>query len=117
MSFGTPDPYYQPEHFGLTKIEEIDDPGSCYSFEMFVLWRHQDGRLFYAIDSGCSCPSPFEGYTSLDDLTELTDGTWGMFADSLVAWCRYNDEGAFADQTKLARHEMYQAAVKALAAA
>jgi hypothetical protein len=36
---------------------------------MLVLWRHLDtGKLFWATDSGCSCPTPFEGYyfTSVD---------------------------------------------------
>ena len=40
----------------------------------FVVWKHKDGRVFWAHDSGCSCPSPFEDYNNLSDLTELTEG-------------------------------------------
>ena len=70
MSWGTPDVYYQPEHFGLTVVKEID-AGEAYEFDLYLLWKHEDGRFFYASDSGCSCPSPFEDYTSLEDLTEV----------------------------------------------
>ena len=52
-------PYYNPEKRGLTIVAEGDDPDASYSFDMFVVWT--DGEsLFYAQDSGCSCPSPFE---------------------------------------------------------
>jgi hypothetical protein len=39
-------------------------------FDYRVIWRHADGTLYTARDSGCSCPSPFEDYTSLSDLEE-----------------------------------------------
>lgn len=114
MSYNTPDVYYQPDKFGLTVVHEIDDPNASYSFDMLVLWRHADGRLFYASDAGCSCPSPFEDYTSLDDLTELTDDSFAAFEGALATWCSWqkNDE-----ETALRRHEMYMAAAKALGGA
>ena len=71
MGYNNPDPYYQPEKFGLTPIGELDASES-YEFNIVAVWQHTDGRFFVGSDSGCSCPSPFEDFTSLDDLTELT---------------------------------------------
>lgn len=70
MGYNNPDLYYQPEAFGLTPIGELNDPEASYSFYDFIVWKHEDGRIFYASDSGCSCPSPFEDYTSLDKADE-----------------------------------------------
>lgn len=57
--------YGQPEDFGL-------DDG--YGFDYRIVWRHRgSGKLYTARDAGCSCPSPFEDYTKLEDLDELTD--------------------------------------------
>lgn len=51
--------YDNPEKFGLKLIGVVDIAGS-YEFDMFAVWK--DGRKFcYAQDSGCSCPTPFEG--------------------------------------------------------
>lgn len=64
--------YYDPEYFGLEIFEEINDDHESYSFDDFVIWkRKEDGKLFYASDSGCSCPSPFEDI-GLQDLTPVT---------------------------------------------
>lgn len=107
MGWGTPDVYYQPEHFGLTIVGSISDPDADWSFDEFVVWQHSDGRLFYGSDSGCSCPSPFEDFHSLEDLTEITDETWDAFVTDAKAHC-YHDrltEGQknelAADQTEL----------------
>lgn len=62
--------YYEPERYGLTVLHEHDPPLS-YEFHMLVLWVHKSGKLLMASDSGCSCPSPFEDYTSLRDLTPV----------------------------------------------
>lgn len=84
MSYGSPDVYYQPEHFKLTQVGMISDPEADWSFDDFVVWQHEDGRLFYASDAGCSCPSPFESYTSLGDLTPITDSTYDQFYSDLM---------------------------------
>jgi len=56
------DIYYYPEKSGLEIVGEVDF-GECYEFDKFVVWREKDtGRLGYAQDCGCSCPSPFEDY-------------------------------------------------------
>ena len=59
-----------PELCGLTLIACEDIAGS-WEFDMFAIWTN--GRsLFWATDSGCSCPMPFEDYNSAEDLTRAT---------------------------------------------
>lgn len=70
MGWNTPDVYYNPEKFGLTKIAELDFSSGSYEFNITAVFT-QDGvtdRFFWASDSGCSCPSPFENYTSIESL-------------------------------------------------
>lgn len=54
-------PYYDSEKLGLV-MESWDEPNMSYEFNTFCLWATQDGRVFRASDSGCSCPTPFQGY-------------------------------------------------------
>lgn len=68
MSWYDPDVYYQPEKFGLKPVAEVDYSDGCYQFDIRIVWRHEDGTLYTMRDSGCSCPSPFEEYTSLESL-------------------------------------------------
>ncbi len=72
MSYSTPDVYYQAEQFGLTQLGEIEWAEPDYSFDIGVVWIDEAGDLFYGQDSGCSCPSPFEDFTSKDHLDKLT---------------------------------------------
>jgi hypothetical protein len=45
-----------------------------------VVWKRlSDGQLLYGTDSGCSCPSPFEGQ-GVDDLAEFS---WTAIEDIL----------------------------------
>jgi hypothetical protein len=66
------DPYYNPEKHGLEIVGECDWSSGSYEFDLAVIWRDKDGQLYYAEDSGCSCPSPFEGIRSIDDLEKVT---------------------------------------------
>ena len=69
MGYGTPDIYYQPEEFGLELIGTYSHPDLSWEFEMVIVLRHKEtGDLYWAQDSGCSCPSPFEDFTSFADL-------------------------------------------------
>jgi hypothetical protein len=73
MAWGNPDVYYQPEKFDLVPLGQIDMHEPNYDFDIVAVWRHAPtGELYWARDSGCSCPSPFEDYTSLDKLTKLS---------------------------------------------
>lgn len=54
----------------LTFIEDVDLDDRNYSFDLLRLYvRPVDGAVLYATDSGCSCPSPFDG-TAVSDLKE-----------------------------------------------
>ena len=55
--------YYNPEALGYEIVEVIDLDDEAWQFYMLVVWRDPDGNLVYQIDSGCSCPSPFEDMT------------------------------------------------------
>lgn len=100
--------YYFPEAYGLEVVAELTDPHASYSFDTVVIWRQEHtGRLLYAYDSGCSCPSPFE-YASLQTLHELND------LDSLMLlvgdnWCAYERERYDgADEYTLTRADEYE---------
>ncbi len=85
------DVYYNPEKFGLEKVGEVDDPGACYSFDIFAVWRAADGTLYWGQDSGCSCPSPFEDVRGLED---LETGGSNEAAAAALEWAEsFNPEG------------------------
>jgi hypothetical protein len=68
--------YYNPEDHGLEIVAEIDFADS-YDFDKIVVWKSKDeNKFFWAQDSGCSCPSPFEDYHSVDALEVLNDHTF-----------------------------------------
>lgn len=84
------DVYNTPENFDLTVLGGLGDPEASYSFNYLMVWEHKDGRIFYASDSGCSCPSPFEDYTKLEDLGDpVTDDNFQEFQDAVMAHCNY----------------------------
>lgn len=84
MGYGEQNAYYNPEKFGLTELGMIDVGGS-YEFDMFIAWIDEDGQLYYAEDSGCSCPSPFEDYTTLES---LSSGSKQQVVDALHRWAK-----------------------------
>lgn len=76
--------YYSPEQFGLTTVGEVERRGG-YEFDTFVVWQaNSDGRLWWAADSGCSCPVPFEGVSFADGLTEVH--TFQELIDAINTW-------------------------------
>lgn len=68
MGWGEGDVYYSPENFGLKTVGELDFSDGCYNFDTTCIWTNDKGELYWADDAGCSCPSPFEGYTSVESL-------------------------------------------------
>lgn len=98
MGWYDKDLYTDPEHFGLEVIWELNDPNASYSFDIFVVWKHTEtGKIYWAEDAGCSCPSPFEDYTSLDHATEVISMHDFMdevaeYFNSLAPW-NYDPEG------------------------
>lgn len=64
--------YYQPEKFGLKVLAEMEFGEPNYSFDTRVLWLHEEsGVLYTARDSGCSCPTPFELFDSIEKLERV----------------------------------------------
>lgn len=68
MGWNDNDVYYNPEAFGLTAVGVLDFSSGSYEFDYTAVWVDDNKVLYWADDSGCSCPSPFENYTSKDDL-------------------------------------------------
>jgi len=65
-------PYSHPELFGMETVAVIQWGEASYYFDLTaVLRRLSDGTLWYASDSGCSCPSPFEDVFTWERLFNL----------------------------------------------
>ena len=71
--------YYNPEKFGLRPVGEAEFSSGGYEFDTTVVWQDvETGALYYADDSGCSCPSPFEAdsratITRIERMQDLID--------------------------------------------
>lgn len=60
-------PYYdtndKPNEVGLVKLGELDEADLFYEYNTLLVVKHEPtGRIFYATNSGCSCPTPFGDY-------------------------------------------------------
>jgi hypothetical protein len=80
-------PYYNPEAMGLEPIAELDED-EAYQFHIVAAWlgtitetfkgiRSTTYKIFWAADSGCSCPSPFEDYKTIQDLSYYDGSNMG----------------------------------------
>lgn len=64
--------YYNPENLGLELVAEFELSEPNYSFDTFIVLREKEtGKVYVAHDAGCSCPTPFEGFTFPQDFTEV----------------------------------------------
>jgi len=61
-------PHYNPENFGLSVLAEVEYSSGSYEFDTRIVWIDKEGKLYTARDEGCSCPTPFEDYTTLESL-------------------------------------------------
>lgn len=52
-------PYYDPDKLGLSLVS-FDEPDMSYEYNTLCFWATEDGLIYTAQDSGCSCPTPFE---------------------------------------------------------
>lgn len=50
-----------PEKLNL-KLLVFKDPKACYSFNDLIFVKTPNGKVYAAMDSGCSCPIPFEDF-------------------------------------------------------
>lgn len=76
--------YYSPEKFGLVILGTLDEPDLSYEYNTLVVFqRIKVGSMYWAHDSGCSCPTPFETYrfNGAEDtnLERLTRSSWNSF--------------------------------------
>lgn len=62
--------FYNPEAHGLRVVAELEFSNGCYQFDTRVVWE-KDGALYTARDSGCSCPTPFEDFNSVESLERV----------------------------------------------
>lgn len=67
--FGT-DLYYNGEALGYRVVVVGEEP-LRYEFNIRMLIEGPDGGFWFGADSGCSCPSPFEGFDSIGDFTRV----------------------------------------------
>lgn len=73
---------------GLEEVVNIDWSDACYQFDMTIAYyQPATGKFFWADDSGCSCPSPFEDYGNLD---QFESGTAWQLRNHLLD--RYKDQ-------------------------
>ena len=75
------------EKLGLEVVIELTDPDPCYSFDDLVVWKTFSGKLYFATDSGCSCPEPFENFHTIEDLIPITNETWDEFEKAVKDHC------------------------------
>lgn len=69
MGLFTNDIYYNPEEFGIETIGELELREPDYSFDILLVQRDiVTGKFYVNFDSGCSCPSPFEDFTTKESL-------------------------------------------------
>jgi hypothetical protein len=63
-------PYYDPAVHGLTSVGSIEWDYYDWEFHITAVWKGPNRRLYWATDSGCSCPTPFENIRGLSDLEQ-----------------------------------------------
>lgn len=85
--------YYNPEDHELELVSALNQPDMDYSYNTLIVLKHKPtNRLFYAQDSGCSCPTPFDDYrfsadesgvinTNLNEITEASKNSFQNAVD------------------------------------
>lgn len=79
-----------------TYLADIEWTGEPWEFDRTEYLGH-NGTVWFASDSGCSCPEPFEFHRFPEDYEEIR--TMQEFYDSL----RETDEARVVDQIETAR--------------
>ena len=80
-------PYYKPALYKCRTVGKVDIACEMWTFDIIAVLQHEDGGYYIGTDNGCSCPTPFEYYDSLDDFTGPLAA--GVCAEEVVSlWCR-----------------------------
>lgn len=90
--------YDSPEKFGLECVGQISWDSPSW-FDLTAVWVNAEGWLYWADDSGCSCPRPFEYVGSLDELQ--TGGLHQLAAHLRERTARSTESSADADVVEL----------------
>lgn len=69
---------------GLTIIDLLERSNECYEFDTVIVWKHENGNVYWAEDKGCSCPTPFEFYVIGDGVKLLEKEYLPEFADKMM---------------------------------
>jgi len=77
--------YYDPQKFGLEIVDTLE-ANLSYEFDMFVVWKDERNKLYWASDTGCSCPTPFDSY----DLSTLNRGSRTAAVKAAREWATQN---------------------------
>lgn len=93
MGWDSPDLWHNPEKFGLTIVGDIEWSEPCYSFNTTVVSVDDKGTYYVYSDSGCSCPSPFESFTTLESADLITTNVREVIA-KLEEYLGTNDYAA-----------------------
>lgn len=65
-------------------LADLDEAGLSYEFHCLrVIKKNGSNQYAYAVDSGCSCPSPFETYGNFDSYNRIALSTLGEFAKAV----------------------------------
>lgn len=79
--------YYNPEHFGLEIVDDIDF-ADAYEYDMVVVWYHQaTNKYYWDSESGCSCPTPFET-KNMQNISQLTQQNFDELKNAIKNSCR-----------------------------
>lgn len=63
----------------LEIVDTIEQEDLSYEFNMLRVWKDKNNILYWAKDSGCSCPAPFENFHTVADLNKLTLSSLNAF--------------------------------------
>ena len=66
MSTWDNNPYYGENNDGLQVVASIELYEEDYQFDIAAVF-YKDHKFYTGMDSGCSCPTPFEDFNSLED--------------------------------------------------
>jgi hypothetical protein len=99
--------YYNPASWGMEIFAELDNPNLSYEYETLIVLKHvESGKFYWAHDSGCSCPTPFEDYNKIEDLSVLNRQTFGEFEHE-VKHFGYGDDAFPAEKQDLVRRVQF----------
>lgn len=87
--------YYNPEDNGLESVGELSWIDESYEFDLTAVWKKKRGEYYYASDSGCSCPCPFEDLTESDLAGPYTKAELRNRLQALVSERTDSDSGYY----------------------